>query len=256
VALFRIGPIAVRVCGSTLAAGVTAAELNANSGLGDGLLHHVRCVVGMNPLKRFISPNDSTAAADAKAAAEVTREYLALGIKAQPKTAGEAARLLPIFESLAESTAAVFFETDVMRGLLDARTSKKEPSAPAVRLLAALVVCAGGAQDIVAMLEAEPALVECEGKENKAKLWDAVSQAIEVEPARPSFLPKELENGAANMAAGVSIPPERLALMEALAAGVQPAANAKERRVAVRCAYQHVWCVLGLHSVRAFIQSQ
>ena len=54
------------------------------------------------------------------------------------------------------------------------------------------------------------------------------------------------------MTAGVSLPAERLALMEALVGGVQPTVNAKERRVAVRCAYQHVWCVLGLHSVRAF----
>ena len=41
-------------------------------------------------------------------------------------------------------------------------------------------------------LLAEPALIECEGKENKARVWSAVSAAIEVEPARPSFLPKEV----------------------------------------------------------------
>ena len=36
------------------------------------------------------------------------------GIKAQPKTQGEAARLLPLFEKLTATTAAVFFETDVL----------------------------------------------------------------------------------------------------------------------------------------------
>jgi len=50
----------------------------------------------------------------------------------------------------------------------------------------------------------------------------------------------------------VAVPPQHLALMEALAAGVDPKQAHKERRVAVRCAYAHVWCVISLHSVRAF----
>jgi len=50
----------------------------------------------------------------------------------------------------------------------------------------------------------------------------------------------------------VAVPAPHLALMEALAAGVDPKHAHKERRVAVRCAYAHVWCIIGLHSVRAF----
>jgi hypothetical protein len=45
--------------------GVSSAELNGSSGLGDGLLNHARCVIGMNSLKCIISPPD-TAAHDAK----------------------------------------------------------------------------------------------------------------------------------------------------------------------------------------------
>ena len=50
----------------------------------------------------------------------------------------------------------------------------------------------------------------------------------------------------------MAVPAPHLALMEALAAGVDPKHAHKERRVAVRCAYAHVWCIIGLHSVRAF----
>ena len=55
--------------------------------------------------------------------------------------------------------------------------------------MAALTVLTG-AHDVVAMLEQEPGLVECATKEGNARLWAAVRGAIEVEPARPGFLPK------------------------------------------------------------------
>ena len=102
-------------------------------------------------------------------------------------------------------------------------------------------------------LQSDRTLVECKDKDDVAKLWAVVSASIEVEPARPSFLPKDVETAAANAAAGVAnLGSDRLAIAETLVAGVGPHKIAKEKNVAARCAYQHAWCVLGLHSIRTF----
>ena len=73
----------------------------------------------------------------------------------------------------------MFFETDVLRGLLDARIARVDTvSVVTVRLFAALAVQTG-AHDVIAMLEAEPGLMQCADKEGKARLWSAVIANIE-----------------------------------------------------------------------------
>lgn len=235
----------------TLVRGVTADELNNDCPLGAGLLFHVRCVLAMNPLKVVVAPPD-TVATDMAAVEDVMANYLDLGIKARPQTAGEAARLLPVFETLAASTAAAFFEKDVTREMLNMKTAKKVSDA-IVRLMAAVTVIVG-AYDVIGMLQDEPGLIECADEDDKSKLWSVVCNAIEMQPERPSFLPKELETCASNVTAGILIPPDRLAIIEALAAGVNPKTAAKDRLKTAACAHSHVWCMLGLHSVLAFTQ--